>query len=115
MITKFKLFESVNDGTPGVGDYVIINENSDTYSADALKFINNSIGHIWKSPDNSSNYFLVKYNDIPKDVLFYFAYSDYSNGLKIGNSILIFTENVKYWSKDEEELIPLIQATKYNL
>jgi len=115
MITKFKIFESVNDDKPTVGDYVIINENSDTYSTEALKFINNSIGYIWKSPVNSSNYLLVKYNDIPKDVMFYFGYSDYSEGLKIANSILIFSEKVKYWSKDKEDLIPLLQANKYNL
>ena len=115
MITKFKLFESVNDGTPGVGDYVIVNETEEEnfYSDDALNFINNSIGIIFKKAGAHS--FLIKYFDIPKNIIVYFQYSDYSDGLKVGNGILTSIKKIKYWSKDKEELIPLIQATKYNL
>ena len=32
MITKFKLFESVNDGEPKIGDYVIINLKTKKYN-----------------------------------------------------------------------------------
>ena len=84
----------------------------------AIEFINNNIGLIYKQP-NQNNY-LVKYFNIPEDLeKNIFHYSDYTKGLsftfKKGNSILINIENIKYWSSNKQELIPYIQANKYNL
>lgn len=112
MIIKFKIFESI-DETPDIGSWVIIEEDSETYSIEARKFINNSIGYIWKR--NGSNSFIIKYYNIPADVIFYFAYSDYSDGLKIGNSLLATREEIKYCSKNKEELEHISDANKYNL
>jgi len=113
MITKFKLFETLNEGEPEVGDYVIVdmyNSDSDNIIKD---FRSNSIGLIWKKEDDDFLY--IKYFNIPKNILKYFYFSDYSDGLNIGNSIFINKKWIKYWSKDKEELEPIISAKKYNL
>jgi FPC/CPF motif-containing protein YcgG len=114
MITKFKIFESLNKGVPKVGDYVITKEwDDDFYTDEALKFINNSIGYIFK---NAGKYaFIIKYFDIPEDIKIYFQYSDYSEGLKVGNSILVNIKKVEYWSKNIKELEDILKAKKYNL
>ncbi len=80
---------------------------------DNINFINSSIGYIWKSPGTSTH--IVKYYNIPDNIKQYFQYSDYSEGLKIGNSIITNNGEIKYWSKDKEDLLPFIQSNKYNL
>ena len=105
MITKFKLFEELNAGEPEVGDWIIVN-NKDYSTYD---FINSSIGYIWKKYEFSA---LVKYVDIPIDQQKNFMFTD---GSKIGNSIMLSIGDIVYWSKNKEELEHIIQAKKYNL
>ena len=122
MITKFKIYETINNGKPQVGDFVIC-DVSEQYSrsdllffvtTEAIDFISKNIGYIWKIP-TPENY-LVKYFNIPENLeKFIFHYSDYSKGLKSGNSILIDIENIKHWSKNKEELKPFLVANKYNI
>lgn len=124
MITKFKIFESINEGRPQIGDYVICDVSEQYSSSDklffatieAIDFISKNIGYIWKIPDHQN--YLVKYFNIPEDLeKFIFHYSDYRDyeGPKKGNSILVDIENIKHWSKNKEELITLLEIDKYNL
>jgi hypothetical protein len=115
MITKFKIFESINEGIPKIGDYVIINNHEDDFYSDkALNFLNNSIGYIFKNAGKYS--FLVKYFDIPEyDIKVYFQYSDYLDGLKVGNAILVNIKNIEYWSRDIKEIEDILKGKKYNL
>lgn len=115
MITKFELYENFKEIPPSIGYYVIIEKDNDDDFDDNnyINYINTSIGYIWKSPGESTH--IVKYNNIPDNIKQYFQYSDYSDGLKIGNSVITNNDEIKYWSKDKEDLIPFIQSNKYNL
>jgi len=125
MITKFKLYESVNKGEPEVNDYVICGPNHylfDPANPAFKKFITNSIGLIWKHP--SKNIYIVKYFDIPEsfgnDSAYipsnaFFQYSDYSKGLKIGNSLQFELKDIIYWSKNKEELEKVLKIRNYRL
>lgn len=118
-----KTYEELNINKPEVGDYLIAktdsifdnnkkwkNQNDINY----LNFIKSSIGYIFKTPDYYS--YLVKYENIPDDIKKYFHYSDYSQGIKVGNSILINDdEDIEYWSKNKEELENILTSKKYNL
>ena len=115
MIIKFKLFEELDEKIPKIGDYVIIKKDNDDDFDDNkyINFINSSIGYIWKSPGKSTH--IAKYYNIPDNIKQYFQYSDYTEGLKIGNSIIVYNDEIEYWSKNKEDLIPFIQSNKYNL
>lgn len=114
MITRFKIFENINDGEPKVGDFVIIKTKDlpQLYNFYG-DFIKTSIGRIWKI--HSVNFFLIKYENIPKEIKDYFSYSDYSKGLNIGNSILVHKRDIIYWSKNKEDLDYIIDAKKFNI
>lgn len=88
MIIKFKLFETINQGEPEKGNYVII----DTYKD------NNTIciGRIFHY---DGTYFYVKYT-LPDGHTF--------------NDIFLRDKIIK-WAKNKKELIPFLQANKYNL
>lgn len=110
-----KTYEEINDNIPQVGDYVILNDDStfDNDDMNYLNFIKTSIGYIFKKPNVKFSY--IKYDNIPDNIKDYFQYSDYSEGLKVGNCILANDSNIQYWSKNKRELEPLLNAKKYNL
>lgn len=107
MITKFKIFESYDEGEPKLGDFIIANID------DPVDFIKNNLGRIWKVP--SKNLFLVKYEDIPEEIKKYFSYSDYSKALNIGNSILVSKDQISHWAENERDLEHITQSKKYNI
>lgn len=113
MITKFRLYEKLNIGVPKVGDYVIIDSRKMFEDDNIVNFTDISIGYIWKSPD-SYNY-LVKFYNIPKEQKLYFQFSDYEEGLKIGNSLLVPQSKIKWWSENKDELQYIIDSKKYNM
>lgn len=96
MITKFNLYESINNGKPKKGDYVIVDFRGDIIT---------KIGQITYIKYNSYLPYLIEYDDD-------FNYYDY--GL-YDKYISINLDEIKYWSKDKKELETLIQANKYNL
>lgn len=108
MITKFKLFEELNEGEPKLGDYVICCEQE---SGDDVfdNFLLQNIGQIIAR--NNGNYdYGIKYNDVPKEVLFYFG----SQGKhKLVRPMT--KDEIIYWSENKEDLEPYIQSKKYNL
>ena len=113
MIIKFKIFEEINDGKPQVGDYVICEEENFNKNP-VKKYVNENIGKIIKihSP-NSILWFLIEYDidfitcgfDIDK-----FQLEEDPIGCRNMNR-----DEIKYWSKDKEELESILSAKKYNL
>jgi len=117
-----KTYEEVNINEPEVGDYAIIKNDSIYFNTtpwksendiNYLNFIKSSIGYIFKKPNKTS--YLIKFENIPDIYNKYFQFSDYSDGLKFGNSILVYDDDIEYWSKNKEELEHILAANKYNL
>lgn len=115
MITNFKIYEKL-ENKPELGDYVIVSIISDliqTYNDDEQDFIENHIGkivEIIKYP--STIYYAVEY-DIPKDFVPYPYYRTKYSGWK--SAWQFERKDLKYISKNKEDLIPIIDAKKYNL
>ena len=65
MITRFKIFEELNDDQ--VGNYAIISFGGTASGLDdnLNDFLNNSIGYIWKNVDEKL--YFIKYYNIPKN------------------------------------------------
>ena len=121
MITKFKLFESVNDGEPELGDYVICHETSEEYD-DAVEYINNNIGKIiYVYSENEKNRallfcsfdFMVKYDiDFEKEE---FRRVDFQVLTDLDGCRKMERREIKYWSKNKEDLESILAINKYNL
>jgi len=90
MITKFKIFETVNT-RPTVGDYVIL--DSSIYIGDISK--RTDIGKIGQITEETKLRFIVNF----------------------GHRIIATyqLDEFKYWSSDKKELELILQANKYNL
>lgn len=108
MITKFKLYESVDEGEPKLGDYVICFEE-DSGDEKFDNFLLNNIGKVIGY--NSGNYdYTIKYYYAPKEYLFYFG--------SVGNDKLcrpMMKKEIIHWSENKEELVSFIESNKYNL
>jgi hypothetical protein len=109
-----KKYENIKD-KPKIKNWAIarIGPSIFQYNPEFIKFIDNSIGYIWNKPSN--NYFLIKYFNIPQNILKDFSYSDFSDGLNIGNSILVPIIDIIHYSPNKENLKHYITANKYNL
>jgi len=103
MITNFKLFETINVGKPEIGDFVICNEDDST--SEVTYFTSNNIGKYIKYNYDIEYHYAIYYEDTPKDLGVYF-----SNGER--NMTL---DEIKYWSKNKEELEYIIKTNKFNL
>jgi len=86
MITKFKIYEDTNADNPEIDDYVIIQTRSKKLC----------IGIIYAM---ISNYFYIKYK-LPSGNT---------------NNEIFYKHEIKYWSKNKEDLETYLQANKYNL
>jgi hypothetical protein len=97
MITKFKIFESVNE-LPELGDYVIVDSKVGFGSEDLINFYKNNIGKIIKK--NANNWYDVKYE----------------NKLKLESGLhIVEISGLKYWSHNREELELILKKEKYNI
>ena len=87
MITKFKIFENINETEPEVGDYVLCDETYDNYYVSKygfsylgfLKYIKTHVGiidHIADSVNYLCKFYYVRYDNLPKK---YHRYQDYQN------------------------------------
>ena len=108
MIIKFKLYETLNQGEPKIGDYVICDINYGFLSI-YVEFVSNSIGKIFKK---SEDCFYVKYYNIPEEILSDFKYSDYSERINVGNAIFVHETDVLYWSKNKQDLEEFLATKK---
>ena len=113
MITKFKLYEAINQGEPEVGDYVIAN-SKDAHSDNVKKVFNTTIGQI-KSIHN-------RYGFLDSYVVLYGVPTYSTSEMKDTDSHIVavykwwFTpREIEYWSKNKSELEDLLLMKKYNL
>lgn len=117
MITQFKMFESVNDGEPEVGDYVICHSHM-SFFTEVNDFTKTNIGKLIKIDSQSDKYeggdnieiiYIVRYEKVPRtlDLLFFKEYG--------GDSIIMYKDDIKYWSKNKKELEKVIESEKYNI
>ena len=95
MITEFKIYESLNDEEPKVGDYVICRTE---FNNDLNLFLDNNIGEI-----------------IAIDFDFYESYQIYFNDIPESVSIPFSRDNIIYWTNDKYELELKLQANKFNI
>ena len=109
MITKFKIYEQLDEGTPMYGDYVICLEQ-ESGDDEFDNFLLNCIGEIVGYSEGSYDY-IIKYNDIPNQFLFYFG----SNGTNYRLCRPMKKSEILHWSENKEDLEPFIQSNKYNL
>ena len=113
MITKFKIFESVNIGEPEIGDYVICEEES-INNTDVKNYTENNIGKIVDNLFYGGDCnFLVKYNIDFKTTKFRkerFQLDFHPEGCRIMKN-----EEIEYWSKDKEQLEAILAIKKYNV
>ena len=119
MITQFKIFENVNHGEPEVGDYVICHSHMDFFY-EVNDFTKTNIGEIikidsqvdkykYEYDDNIDVIYMVKYENVPK-TLDFLVFKDYDC-----DSFVMYKDDIKYWSKNKEELEKVIEAEKYNI
>ena len=115
MITKFKIFE-LNEDEPKVGDWIVCQPEDISFwinEEDLNRIFSENMGRIVsdnKGSDNHGQYYDVKYSNLPlNDQNLY-------NDFAIIDSTFSITKNeIKYWSKNKEELETIIQSNKYNL
>lgn len=105
-----KTFEKINVNKPKAGDYVICGGE---YSSN-MNFINhikNSIGLVTSIDKNSyEKLFIIKYD---------YDYNQFDLEIEYNeNKMDLYTtriNDIKYWSKNKEELELILAANKYNL
>lgn len=91
MITKFKLFENINEGEVQVGDYILHKSRRDEGLYDILT---TTIGQVLSI--NGYREARVRF-DSPINIMF------------------IDLDRIEYWSKNREDLEAILAAKKYNL
>jgi hypothetical protein len=100
MITKFKLYESINVGEPMAGD-VICKSRTNQETA-FKKYVDNNIGDIVEEFKDETHFY----------------------GKNIKNYMVKFTnptkyvfnrDDILYWSKNKEDMEDILQAKRYNL
>jgi len=101
MIKNFMLFEKINQGEPGVDDYVIC-ENYENYIDSWNKVISKTIGRIVRI-DIADSY----------TVLYVPPIFDAKGEIHTTYNFLI--EDIKYWSKDKQDLQEILDAEKFGL
>lgn len=113
MITNFKIFENINKGEPEIGDYVICEEKIGSISQFIKDFVNSNIGKIMAILDKPSVYDFWIHYDIPDDEKFKLFYS--SNEEVPSSWRKMKRNEIKYWSRNKEDLEPILAGTKYNI
>jgi len=99
---------------PEIGDYVICEDN--TYLPEGVQeFIENSVGEIVHIETGKvENPYCVKFKDIPKEYLYDDVFR-YSDAVKISNCRWFKLREIKFHSRNEEELRSMLDSKKYNI
>jgi hypothetical protein len=94
MITKFKIYESLNDGEPEKGDYVIVNVNDKNYSKHIVDEVNSNIFRLI-------------------DIIYQENHITYV--IDYLERWLISRKEIIYWTKDKKDLELTLKANKFNI
>jgi len=112
MITKFKIYESIDIGEPELGDYVICDESVEPILSDWLKA---NIGRAITTENRNGCIFDVYYdNEPPGNISFYFQGPKMFK-LKERYYRPMRRDEILHWSKNKKDLDFFIDAIKYNL
>lgn len=112
-----KAFENTN---LQIGDYVICDESGTGTSDEIIDFLKNNIGQFIRFREDNDSYFspeciyLVQYKDVPDDII----EEDFDHGglyWKDENSRLMKRSEIKYWSKNKEDINQFILNNKFNI
>jgi hypothetical protein len=108
MITKFKIFESVNEDEPKIGDWVLC--YSEDISDDTKTFLETTIGQLVKiTKDKKYTHYEVEYRNK--------KYTDES--FNKNTFTLSHIMKILYWSENRKELEKKLEilrtANKYNI
>jgi hypothetical protein len=109
MITKFKIFEKLNE-LPKVGDFVLLNIDEYEDSAKIWRELTTHIGEIVKietEHGGMSDIYEIKFDDASDEIK--------ERLLSRNNTVKIRIERFKYWSSDKNELEVKLNSEKYNL
>lgn len=106
-----KTYENIVE--PQINDYVICKEQNESEDIEIHKFVSNNIGqlkYIEQSIINDKKQYFIKYNNIPEDIKHEFNFDKYPIDCRFmyRNEIIHFSPNI-------EDLMPFINAIKYNL
>jgi len=131
MITKFKLYESINIGEPEVGDYVLCHLEEDDSNEQKItsNFLNKNIGILVKIDKNKDKFevydnYKVKFDE---EFDYYSQWNNlaisFDNNLSsvefdddhVNNVASFYLDEIDHWSKNKEDLEHIVQAKKYNL
>jgi len=111
-----KTYEKVYVDRPEIDDWAIVHL-SQNIDDELNKFIKSNIGKIvdigyetiedYRGNQHKSQFYVLNYDtEIPKNIKIWF---------QDDNNIAFETHEIKYWSKDREDLELIIAANKYNL
>jgi len=105
-----KEFENLNNTKPEIGDYVLCKENDFSMS----NFLDCNIGKILefvKKDNGIDSMYIIEYSNVPRNLRYrFFPPNNNYNYLRFSH-----IDNIEYWSKNKEDLEPILQAKKYNL
>jgi len=108
MIIKFKIFESLNDNSPQVGDYVICHEGTMLQEYELCDFLKSNIGQIINISGFLNANYRVKYKKRPAGSPAFYFYT-FENIRNIRNFDI---SEIKHWSKNKEDLEPIAQFNR---
>ena len=101
MITKFKIYENINQ--PQIGDYVIC---KDDYYDKLNEYLSKNIGEII-GKNKITNIYFVKFDEMPQIINKFYFNSDNERGF--------IQKDIIYWNKDKSELEVTLNSKKYNI
>ena len=106
MITNFKMFETINENSPEIGDYVICNEIDSEFEDEINLFISNNVGEFVRFDIYDAKYpYYIYYENAPDNLKVYF----------FNNARNMRIDEISYWSKNKEELELILKSKKFNL
>jgi hypothetical protein len=103
-------YEESNKMKLQVGDYVIC-EDRGLYSNELVKFINNNIGQYIIMNDG---FYIIKYENTPEELKNIMVYYN-SQNKKYYDCVIMEKSEIKYWSKNKEDLYIYLDINKYNV
>jgi len=113
MMIKFKILETINNGRPEIGDYVIC--HSKQIGKIFYNFFATHIGVIINTPT-------YNYGEEEKELYqnalnnnVYIKYEGLKDSNFLGSTVKFGIKNIKYWSKNKEDLQKIIDSEKFGL
>jgi hypothetical protein len=110
MITKFKIYESLNKGKPEIDDYILVKylySSDPNYLSELKNFLDNTIGIL---NDIDINEILVRYDNVPNNLKIFFKKTN-----KVFYTKPFEKKSIVCYSKNKEDLEKILMANKFNI